>query len=80
MPHSHPSYSPEDMDRAATGREIGTLVAMLLIRTHGDPTNALAILDDLEGLAAPQEDGELDAVPIAAQAIRDAVAQGVTPL
>lgn len=60
------------MDRAATGREIGTLVALMLIRTGGDPGDALAMLKEFEGIAPPEEPGELDAVPIAAQAIREA--------
>lgn len=77
---SDPSYSPDDLDRAATGREIGTLVASVLIRTHGDADAALALLDDFKTIAPPQEDGELDAVPIAAQAIREALGLGVTPL
>lgn len=60
------------LDRAATAREIGTLVALALMKADGDPAEALIVLDDIAGVAPPEEDGELDAVPIAAQAIREA--------
>lgn len=62
------------LDRAATGREIGILVALTLMEAGGETEEALAILNSLRGVAQPQEHGELDAVPIAEQAIREASA------
>lgn len=66
------------LDRAAAAREVGILIACALIRTHGDADAALSMLSDFDGLVLPGE-GELDCVPIAAQAIRDAVGLGVVP-
>jgi len=62
------------LDRAQTGREVGVLVALTLLQA-GDADEALAILRGIElrGVAKPESREELDAVPIAAQAIRDAV-------
>lgn len=63
----------ELLDRAATGREIGTAVALVLMRVEGDPEAALALIADLQvgtGIVAANE--ELDALTIAAQAIREA--------
>jgi len=60
------------LDRAATAREVGILIALVLMRCHGDPELAIPMLATFEGIAPPQEEGELDAVPIAAQAIREA--------
>lgn len=68
-----------DLDRAATGREIGRLVAMVLIRCHGNAEEALEMLASFEGVAPPEGPGELDAVTIAAQAIREARGRGVLP-
>lgn len=68
-----------DLDRAATGREVGQLVAIVLIRCHGDAEEALGILASLDGVAPPENVGELDAAPIAAQAIREARGRGVEP-
>lgn len=68
------SYNVADMDRATTGREVGQLVALVLMRVVGDPEAALemlALFETWEDLK-PQEAGELDAIPIAAQAIREA--------
>lgn len=65
------------LDRAAVGREIGTLVALVLIRCAGDGEAALAMLADFEGIAPPESEEELDAVPVAQQAIRDALGMGV---
>lgn len=67
--------TPEDLDRAATGREVATLTALVLIQTSGDPGDALTLLDYLATLPSsrPQEAGELDAVSISAQAIREAM-------
>lgn len=69
----------ELLDRATAGREIGKLVALVLIRCSGDADAALSMLDEFKDLAPPEAPDELDAVPIAAQAIREAVGMGVEP-
>jgi hypothetical protein len=61
------------LDRARTGKEIGTLVAVVLLATGGDPDAALTMLDSFRDLAPPESLEELDAVPLAEQAIREAV-------
>lgn len=71
------SSQEELLDRAAAAREVAMLVALVLIRVSGDPDAALAMLADFDGLAPPEGD-ELDAVTIAAQAVRDALGMGVT--
>lgn len=67
------------LDRAATGREIASLVALALIRERGDADAALVLLESMKGQAEPQSESELDAVPIAQQAIREVVGLGVRP-
>lgn len=64
----------ELLDRAATGREIGTAVALVLMKVDGDPDAALALIADLQvgSGVVPGSDEELDALTIAAQAIREA--------
>lgn len=66
------------LDRAAAAREVASLVAMVLIRVQGSAEEGLAMLAEFDGLAPPEGD-ELDAVTIAEQAIRDALALGVKP-
>lgn len=68
----------ELLDRGAAAREVAMLVALVLIRVHGDPDDALAMLADFDGIA-PVESDQLDAVTIAAQAVRDALGMGVQP-
>lgn len=61
----------ELLNRSAASKEIGVLVALVMIRVRGDVEEALDMLASFEGLAEPQGD-ELDARTIAMQAIREA--------
>lgn len=69
-----PLYDTLDLDRAATGREIGTLVALKLLAAGADGLAALELLDDIEGFGiVPETDHEIDAVPLAREAIKAAM-------
>lgn len=68
------------LDRAAAAKEVATLVALVLIKTAGDPAAALEMLDDFEGVAPPESDDQLDAVTIGASAVRTAMSmRGESP-
>jgi hypothetical protein len=67
--------SASDLDRAATAREVSILTALVLMKANGDPDVALLALAEIAEWPSskPVDAGELDAVSIAAQAIREAV-------
>lgn len=62
------------LDTAAVAREVALLTAVVLMSVDGDFAEAVSILDELSAQHPPEEDGELDAASIAAQAIREAAA------
>lgn len=66
----------ELLNAASVGREVAKLAALCLIQTKGDPEAALQLLDYFAALPECKPVGdELDAATIAAQAIREAVAE-----
>lgn len=67
-----PETSSAILDRARTGKEVALVAALLLMQAAGDPKNALTLAGELEDVAIPETVDELDAVAIAAQAIREA--------
>lgn len=73
-PHVDATLDLALLDAASVGREIGKLVAIVLISRAGDATAALELLTAFQGIAPPQAPDELDAIPIAQQAIREAQA------
>ena len=60
------------LDAAKAAKEVAMLTALVLMQTGGNPTCALPMMDDLDGLA-PSLSEELDAVKIGQQAIREAL-------
>jgi hypothetical protein len=61
------------IDRAQTAREIGMLVALMLLESKGDGQAALELCADISHIAPPEEDGELNAPVLAAEAINAAM-------
>lgn len=61
------------LDRAQAAKEVSIMTALVLIQTGGDPHAAIELLDQLSDIAPPETLQELDVIPIAQQAIREAV-------
>jgi hypothetical protein len=69
------SVDPVEMLEAARiGKEVGHLVALVLIASEGDSEKAMTLCGEMSKLAPVIHENELDVCLIAQQAIREAVA------